>query len=113
MIGLGFMHSNKAARAVRVAGQQVRFNSNLPIPPKIATPKSVQGENAANTEAVVNFYKALPKGAEPERRSSGFKAKYFDGKHASAKPLVWTIAGLMLFGYTLEYNGHLSMYALY
>jgi len=26
---------------------------------------------------------------------------------------VWTIAGLMLFGYTLEYNGHLSMYALY
>ena len=42
-----------------------------------------------------------------------FKAKYFDGKHASAKPLVWTIAGLMLFGYTLEYNGHLSMYALY
>ena len=113
MIARGFTHSPPAARAVRVAGQQGRVNSTLPRPPQIATPKSVQGENAANTEAVVNFYKALPKGAEPERRPSGFKAKYFDRKHASAKPLLWTIAGLMLFGDTLDYNGHLSMYALY
>lgn len=111
MIARAFSPMNKAGRMMRVAGQQVRFNSNLPIPPKIATPKSVQGENAANTEAVVNFYKALPKGSEPERRATGIKAKYFDGKNASGKPLLWVIAGLMLFGYTLEYNGHLSTLA--
>ena len=59
---------------------------------------------------MVDFYKALPKGPEPEKRVTGIKAKYFDGKNASGKPLVATIAALMLFGYALEYNGHLSMY---
>lgn len=101
--------SLKAARAVRAAPSTVRSYSNLPIPPKIATPKSVAGgPGGSNTDAVVSFYKSLPKGDAPASRSSGFKAKYFDGKNASGKPLVWTIAALMLFGYTLEYNGHLS-----
>lgn len=108
MIARAFSPSNRAAHTLRVARQQVRFNSNLPIPPKIATPKSVQGENAANTEAVVSFYKALPKGSEPAARESGIKGKLFDGKNASGKPIVWTIGFLILFGYTLEYNGHLS-----
>jgi len=111
MFARAFSPSTNAARAVRVAGQQVRYASNLPIPPKIATPKSVgSGSTGSNTDAVVDFYKALPKGPEPEKRVTGIKAKYFDGKNASGKPLVATIAALMLFGYALEYNGHLSMY---
>ncbi|KOS15478.1 hypothetical protein Malapachy_2548 [Malassezia pachydermatis] len=108
MFARAFSQQTKAARAMRVAGQQVRHSSNLPIPPKIATPKSVSSPSGSNTDAVVSFYKALPKGSEPEKRATGIKAKYFDGKNASGKPLVWTIAGLMLFGYTLEYNGHLK-----
>lgn len=111
MIARAFSPSTNATRAVRVAGQQVRYASNLPIPPKIATPKSVgSGSTGSNTDAVVDFYKALPKGPEPEKRATGFKAKYFDGNNASGKPIVAAIAGLMLFGYTLEYNGHLSTY---
>lgn len=29
---------------------------------------------------------------------------FFDGDNASAKPLVWTIGGLLLLGYSLEYQ---------
>ncbi|PKI83578.1 hypothetical protein MVES_002440 [Malassezia vespertilionis] len=101
-----------AARAMRVAGQQVRYSSNLPIPPKLATPESVSGgAGVSNTNAVVDFYKALPKGNEPQKHSSSIKSKYFNGKNASGKPLVFIIGFLMVFGYTLEYNGHLT-YAL-
>lgn len=113
MIARAFSQTTPAARAMRVAGQQVRHSSGLPIPPKIATPKSVGGSGASNTDAVVSFYKALPKGPEPEKRSMGIKANYFDGKNASGKPLVATIAVLMLIGYTIEYNGHLSMLTVY
>lgn len=110
MIARALSKPTQAARSMRTAGQQVRHASGLPIPPKIATPKSVSGAGpaASNTEAVVNFYKALPKGPEPESRSSGIKGRYFDGKNASGKPIVATIAVLMLVGYTIEYNGHLS-----
>ncbi|WFD36553.1 ATP synthase f chain, mitochondrial precursor [Malassezia cuniculi] len=97
-------------RMLRVAGQQVRHASGLPIPPKIATPKSVSGGSgtSSSTEAVVNFYKSLPKGPAPEKRAVGIKAKYFDGKNASGKPILATIGALLLIGYTIEYNGHLK-----
>lgn len=111
MIARAFSKMTPAARSMRVGGQQVRNASGLPIPPKIATPKSVgTSSSGKNTDAVVSFYKALPKGSEPERRSSGIKGAYFDGKNASGKPIVAVIAALMIFGYTLEYNGHLSTY---
>lgn len=97
-------------RMLRVAGQQVRLASGLPVPPKIATPKSVSGgaSSSSNTEAVVNFYKALPKGPAPAPRATSIKAKYFDGENASGKPILAVIGVLMLVGYTLEYNGHLK-----
>ena len=113
MIARAFSQRTQAARSMRAAGQQVRCASGLPVPPKIATPKSVSntGSNtSSNTEAVVNFYKALPKGPEPQKRMTGIKDKYFDGNNASGKPIVWTIGVLMVFGYVLEYNGHLSAY---
>lgn len=112
MIARMFSQTTPAMRAARVAGQQVRFASGLPVPPKIATPKSLSGgAGSSNTDAVVSFYKALPKGAEPAKRSRGIKAKYFDGDNASGKPIIATIAVLMLLGYTIEYNGHLSTYS--
>ena len=111
MIARAFNTSMKAARSMSVAGQQVRHSSGLPIPPKLATPKSVKFSSAGNTDAVVNFYKALPKGSEPEKRVSGIKGKYFDGKNASGKPIIATMVVLGLFGYALEYNGHISMWS--
>lgn len=111
MIARAFSKMTPAARSLRVGGQQVRNASGLPIPPKIATPKSVGSSGSgSNTDAVVSFYKALPKGNEPEKRASGIKGKYFDGKNASGKPIIGVIAALMIGGYTLEYNGHLSTY---
>lgn len=109
MIARAFSKMTPAARSMRMAGQQVRHASGLPIPPKIATPKSVgNSSSSSNTDAVVSFYKALPKGPEPEKRSGGIKGAYFDGKNASGKPIIGVIAALMIGGYILEYNGHLS-----
>jgi len=63
-------------------------------------------------QAVVDFYKSLPKGDAPSKRGGGLKARFFDGKNASGGPILATIGGLMLLGYTIEYNGHLSEYPI-
>lgn len=34
----------------------------------------------------------------------GVKARYFNGRNASGKPLVALIGGMLLLGYTLAYN---------
>jgi hypothetical protein len=34
----------------------------------------------------------------------GVKARYFNGRNASGKPLVAFIGGMLLLGYTLAYN---------
>jgi F-type H+-transporting ATPase subunit f len=52
---------------------------------------------------IVDFYSKLPKGPAPPP-SFGIKSRFFDGKNASGAPLVWTIAGIFIFGYTLDYN---------
>ncbi|SNX84775.1 related to ATP17 - ATP synthase complex, subunit f [Melanopsichium pennsylvanicum] len=87
----------------------VRANSTLPIPPKIATPKSAQGPGGASArmESVVGFYKSLPKGDAPQKRGGGIKARYFDGKNASGKPIVATLFTLFLIGYSIDYATHL------
>lgn len=59
-------------------------------------------------QAVVDFYKSLPKGQASAKRGGGIKARFFDGKNASGAPILFTIGTLMLLGYTIEYNGHLS-----
>ncbi|TKY86387.1 hypothetical protein EX895_004536 [Sporisorium graminicola] len=87
----------------------VRAQSTLPIPPKIATPKSAQGPggSSARMESVVGFYKSLPKGDAPQKRGGGIKARYFDGKNASGKPIVATLFTLFLIGYSIDYATHL------
>lgn len=58
--------------------------------------------------SVIEFYSKLPKGnAAP--KSSGIKGKYFDGSNSSRTPLLATIGGLFLFGYTLDCE-FLSLY---
>ena len=90
----------------------MRYNSTLPIPPKIATPKSAQGPggSSARMEGVVGFYKSLPKGNAPQKRGGGIKARYFDGKNASGKPIVATLFTLFLIGYSIDYATHLRKF---
>ncbi|WFD44945.1 ATP synthase f chain, mitochondrial precursor [Malassezia psittaci] len=109
MIARAVSKSTPVARSMRASAQQVRHASNLPVPPKIATPKSVgQSSGGADTDAVVSFYKALPKGEQSAKRSGGIKGRFFDGENASGKPIIGVIAALMIGGYILEYNGHLK-----
>ena len=53
---------------------------------------------------LVNFYSKLPKGPAPSSAAGGIKARYFDGKNASAAPLVWAILGIFGIGYTIDYQ---------
>ena len=61
------------------------------------------GSNAGLTP-LVEFYSKLPKGPAPASASSGLRARYFEGARASPKPLVATIVGIFLLGYTIDYN---------
>ncbi|EJT45541.1 F1F0-ATPsyn F [Trichosporon asahii var. asahii CBS 8904] len=77
------------------------------IPPKIATPSAVSsGGTSARTEEVVKFYSKLPKG--PGKPSGGIRGRYFEGPNASGKPILATILGLFLIGYTIDYQMHLK-----
>ncbi|KAG9011782.1 ATP synthase f chain, mitochondrial precursor [Tulasnella sp. 427] len=79
------------------------------VPPKIATPASVStGGTSASTASIVEFYSKLPKGSVTPSASSGIRGRFFDGKNASGKPLVAFIAGMMVFGYTIDYHMHLK-----
>ncbi|TXT15831.1 hypothetical protein VHUM_00334 [Vanrija humicola] len=76
------------------------------IPPKIATPGAVSsGTTSARTQAVIDFYSKLPKGAA--QPSGGLRGRYFEGKNASGKPIVATIGALFLIGYTIDYQSAL------
>jgi hypothetical protein len=65
------------ARSAKSAPMGARFASHLPIPPKVATPKSVQGPggDSSRMDSVVAFYKSLPKGAAPSKSGGGIKAR--------------------------------------
>ncbi|UZJ51231.1 hypothetical protein CBS101457_000551 [Exobasidium rhododendri] len=96
-----------SARRVTSAPMGARFASGLPIPPKIATPKSVQGPpggDSTRMESVVSFYKSLPKGSASAKKGGGIKARYFDGANASGKPIIAAIATFILIGYSLEHQ---------
>lgn len=78
MLSQTLLTASRRAAPRAAAPQGVRFASNLPLPPKIATPKSVQGPaggDSSRMESVVAFYKSLPKGSAPAKRSSGIKAR--------------------------------------
>ncbi|WVQ85479.1 hypothetical protein IAT38_007644 [Cryptococcus sp. DSM 104549] len=80
------------------------------IPPKIATPGAVSsGSTSARTAQVIDFYSRLPKGPKPaSERVGGIKGRYFEGKNASGKPILVTLATLFLLGYTIDYQMHLK-----
>ena len=95
------------------------------VPPKIAAPTilvclctahllemvgetltcSLQSSGQGSELApLVAFYSKLPKGPAPPAPAASLKAKFFDGKNASGKPLVYGIIGIFLIGYTLDYQ---------
>ena len=59
---------------------------------------------------LVNFYSKLPKGPAPSSAAGGIKGRFFNGKNASASPVVWTILGLFGLGYTIDYQSELHPY---
>ena len=58
----------------------------------------------AGLAPLVNFYSKLPKGAAPTTAGSGIKARFFNGKNASAAPVLFTILGIFGLGYTIDYQ---------
>src|SRR6266851_4167456 len=58
----------------------------------------------ADLSPLVAFYSKLPKGPASEPAVSGIKARYFNGKNASASPIVFTVLALFGLGYTLDYQ---------
>ena len=53
---------------------------------------------------LVNFYSKLPKGPAATTASGGIKGRFFNGKNASAAPLLFTILGIFGLGYTIDYQ---------
>ena len=53
---------------------------------------------------LVSFYSKLPKGPAPSTAGGGIKARYFNGKNASAAPVLFTILTIFGLGYTLDYQ---------
>ena len=52
----------------------------------------------------MNFYSKLPKGPSPSTAAGGIKARYFNGKNASAAPVLFTILAIFGLGYTIDYQ---------
>lgn len=102
-----------AARNITLlAPRGARLASNLPIPPKVATPAMVSsGGSSARMEGVVGFYKALPKGQVQAKSGGGIKARFFDGKNASPKPIVAWIGAMLLLGYTIDVSAQTAFEA--
>ena len=86
----------------------IRRNLGGLVPPKIATPSHLSSGGGAALTPLVNFYSKLPKGRATATAGGGIKARYFNGKNASAAPLVWTILGIFGLGYTIDYQMHLK-----
>lgn len=62
------------------------------------------GGSGEGLAPLVNFYSKLPKGPAPASGFGGIKARFFNGKNASALPLWGTIFGIFAFGYTIDYQ---------
>ncbi|KAH9912933.1 mitochondrial F1-F0 ATP synthase subunit F of fungi-domain-containing protein [Fomitopsis serialis] len=78
------------------------------VPPKIATPSILSSGQGAGLGPLVNFYSKLPKGSSPAPAVRGIKERFFNGKNASAAPLLWGILGIFGLGYTIDYQMHLK-----
>ncbi|EED80564.1 predicted protein, partial [Postia placenta Mad-698-R] len=73
------------------------------VPPKIATPSILSSGSGAGLGPLVNFYSKLPKGPAPASAFGGIKARFFNGKNASAVPLLGAVLGIFALGYTIDY----------
>ncbi|KAF8498996.1 mitochondrial F1-F0 ATP synthase subunit F of fungi-domain-containing protein, partial [Russula emetica] len=82
----------------------VRRNLSGLVPPKIASPSIKSAGKGADLSPLVGFYSKLPKGPAPEPAVRGIKARYFNGKNASASPIVFTVLALFGLGYTIDYQ---------
>ncbi|OSX57098.1 hypothetical protein POSPLADRAFT_1174569 [Postia placenta MAD-698-R-SB12] len=78
------------------------------VPPKIATPSILSSGSGAGLGPLVNFYSKLPKGPAPASAFGGIKARFFNGKNASAVPLLGAVLGIFALGYTIDYQMHLK-----
>ncbi|EJF63612.1 mitochondrial F1-F0 ATP synthase subunit F of fungi-domain-containing protein [Dichomitus squalens] len=77
------------------------------VPPKVATPSLLSSGTGAGLGPLVNFYSKLPKGPAPTS-AGGIKARFFNGKNASAAPLLFGILAIFSLGYTIDYQMHLK-----
>ncbi|KAG0247304.1 hypothetical protein BG011_001705 [Mortierella polycephala] len=83
--------------------------SRAALPPAIGSTKAIGSpKDAARMAKVVNFYKGLPNGPAPPSRSSGYQARYFDGKNSSMTPVYHAIAAIFVISYTIDYQFHLK-----
>ncbi|KZT22817.1 hypothetical protein NEOLEDRAFT_1180566 [Neolentinus lepideus HHB14362 ss-1] len=78
------------------------------VPPKVATPSILSSGQGAGLAPLVQFYSKLPKGSASAPAGFSIKARYFNGKNASGKPLVALLLGMATIGYTIDYNTHLK-----
>ncbi|EIM90292.1 uncharacterized protein STEHIDRAFT_129129 [Stereum hirsutum FP-91666 SS1] len=76
------------------------------VPPKIASPTILSAGQGGDLTPLVNFYGKLPKGRAPPPAFGGLKARFFNGKNASAAPIAWMMLGIFGIGYTLDYQKH-------
>ena len=67
----------------------------------------------ADLSPLVAFYSKLPKGQAPEPAVRGIKARYFNGKNASASPIVVTVLALFGLGYTIDYHSKFRAASIY
>ena len=82
----------------------------MPARPVFAHARARQSSGTgAGLSPLVNFYSKLPKGPAPTTTSGGIKARYFNGKNASAAPLLFTILGIFGLGYTIDYQSASSV----
>ena len=100
------------------------------VPPKIASPSILvsplrysisdsshnlfflllqSAGKGADLSPLVAFYSKLPKGPAPEPAVRGIKARYFNGKNASASPIVFTVLALFGLGYTIDYQSEWAL----
>ncbi|KAH9036611.1 mitochondrial F1-F0 ATP synthase subunit F of fungi-domain-containing protein [Lactarius pseudohatsudake] len=78
------------------------------VPPKIASPSILSAGKGADLSPLVAFYSKLPKGPAPEAAARGIKGRFFNGKNASASPIVVTVMAIFGLGYTIDYQMHLK-----
>lgn len=81
----------------------------MPVPARppadLVRPPSVQSSGSGGgLGPLVNFYSKLPKGPAPTTAAGGIKGRFFNGKNASAAPVLFTILGIFGLGYTIDYQ---------